>query len=179
MWMWNFTHSSTYRHSRTHKLLKNRRWVTRKMRYITLTQVPDFHLQRYGSHPTANRMAQLELAGSLLANAIETWKVSRAYFLASSQIVSGASSCSMVSRLLSRIEQSFLMLKSVINTHTHPFNGPFSGTSTQVSWYQKGKPIRILLKQETVSGSGISWAICKSAPRSRQITTPAPHHSAW
>jgi len=28
-----------------------------------------------------------------------------------------------------------------------------------------------------VSGSGISWAICKSAPRSRQITTPAPHHS--
>jgi len=27
-----------------------------------------------------------------------------------------------------------------------------------------------------VSGSGISWGICKSAPRSRQITTPAPHH---
>ena len=25
-----------------------------------------------------------------------------------------------------------------------------------------------------VSGSGISWAICKSAPRFRQITTPAP-----
>ena len=24
------------------------------------------------------------------------------------------------------------------NTHTHPFNGPLSGT-TQVSWYQKGK----------------------------------------
>jgi len=30
-----------------------------------------------------------------------------------------------------------------------------------------------------VSGSGISWAICKSAPRSRQITTPAPHHSVF
>ena len=28
-----------------------------------------------------------------------------------------------------------------------------------------------------MSGSGISWAICKSAPRSRQITTPVPHHS--
>jgi len=27
-----------------------------------------------------------------------------------------------------------------------------------------------------VSGSGISWAICKCATRSRQITTPAPHH---
>jgi len=33
------------------------------------------------------------------------------------------------------------------------------------------------LEQETVSSSGISWAICKSAPRSRQITMPAPHHS--
>ena len=44
---------------------------------------------------------------------------------------------------------------------------------------RKVKPIRILLKQETVSGSGISWAICKSAPRSRQITMPAPHHSAY
>jgi len=38
----------------------------------------------------------------------------------------------------------------------------------------KVKPVWILLKQETVSGSGISWAICKSAPRSRHITTPAP-----
>ena len=65
-------------------------------------------------------------------------------------------------------------------THTRArartFNGPFSGT-TQVSSYQKGKPIWILLKQETVSGSGISWTICKSAPRSRQITTPALHQS--
>jgi len=25
-----------------------------------------------------------------------------------------------------------------------------------------------------VSGSGISWAMCKSGPRLRQITTPAP-----
>ena len=44
---------------------------------------------------------------------------------------------------------------------------------------RKVKPIWILLKQETVSGSGISWATCKSAPRSRQITTPAPHHSVF
>ena len=42
---------------------------------------------------------------------------------------------------------------------------------------RKIKAIWILMKQETVSGSGISWAICKSAPRSRQITMPAPHHS--
>ena len=44
---------------------------------------------------------------------------------------------------------------------------------------RKVKPIWILLKQETVSGSGISWAICKSAPRSWQITMPAPHHSVF
>jgi len=37
----------------------------------------------------------------------------------------------------------------------------------------------IFLKQVTVSGSGISWAVCKSAPRSRQITTPAPHYSVF
>ena len=44
---------------------------------------------------------------------------------------------------------------------------------------RKVKPIWILLKQETVSGSGISWTICKSAPRSRQTTMPAPHHSVF
>ena len=44
---------------------------------------------------------------------------------------------------------------------------------------RKVKPIWILLKQETVSGSCISWAVCKSAPRSRQITMPAPHHSVF
>jgi len=40
---------------------------------------------------------------------------------------------------------------------------------------RKVKPIWILLKQ----GSGISWAICKSAPRFRQITTPTPHRSVF
>ena len=44
---------------------------------------------------------------------------------------------------------------------------------------RKVKSIWILLKHETVSGNGISWDICKSAPRSRQITTPAPHHSVF
>ena len=46
---------------------------------------------------------------------------------------------------------------------------------------RKVKPIWILLKQEIglLSGSGISWAICKSAPHSRQITMPAPHHSVF
>ena len=58
---------------------------------------------------------------------------------------------------------------------THPFNGPFSGT-TRVSRYQKGKTN---LDFTEASDSGFSWAICKSAPRSRQITTPAPHHSVF
>jgi len=42
---------------------------------------------------------------------------------------------------------------------------------------RKEKPIWIFLKQETVSGSGIRRAICKSAPHSSPITTPVPHHS--
>ena len=54
-------------------------------------------------------------------------------------------------------------------------------------WYYPGEPVPerqnqsglILLKQETVSGSGISWAICKSTPCSRQKTTPAPCHSVF
>ena len=44
---------------------------------------------------------------------------------------------------------------------------------------RKVKPIWILLKQETVSGSDISWDICKSASRSTQITMPVPHHSSF
>ena len=44
---------------------------------------------------------------------------------------------------------------------------------------RKVKPSWTLLKQERVSGRGISWAVCKSAPRSRQITTPVLHHSVF
>ena len=64
-------------------------------------------------------------------------------------------------------------------THTHTrLTALFPG---QPRWAgtRKVKPIWTLLKQETVSGSGISWDICKSAPHSRQITTPAPHRSVF
>jgi len=37
----------------------------------------------------------------------------------------------------------------------------------------------MLLKQEKVSGSGINWAIWKSARRHRQMTMPAPHLSLF
>jgi len=74
------------------------------------------------------------------------------------------------------------LIYDVINTythpHTHPFNGPFPGLPRWAGT-RKVKQIWILPKQETVSGSGISWAICKSAPRSTQITTPATHHSVF
>ena len=64
------------------------------------------------------------------------------------------------------------------NTHTClPALCP--GPSGRAGTTRKVKPIWILLKQETVSGSDISWAICKSAPRSRQITMPAPHRSVF
>jgi len=42
-----------------------------------------------------------------------------------------------------------------------------------VSQYQKGKPNWILQKKEKGSGNGITWAICKSAPCSKQ--TPCQH----
>ena len=79
------------------------------------------------------------------------------------------------------------------NAHTHTHTRTHARTHARarltalfpgLPWWAgttKVKPIWILLKQETVSGSGsgISWAICKSAPRSRQITTPASHHSVF
>jgi len=49
----------------------------------------------------------------------------------------------------------------------------------RVSQHQKDKTNMDLLEQETVSGSSISWAICKSAPWLRHITMPASHHSVF
>ena len=74
---------------------------------------------------------------------------------------------------------TILRPKTELNIHSHtrltalcPGVPGWAGT-------RKVKPIWILLKQETVSSSGISWAVCKCAPRSRQITMPAPHHSVF
>jgi len=64
------------------------------------------------------------------------------------------------------------------NINTHTFNGPLS-RPTRRAGTRKVKPIWILLEEETVSGSGISWAICKSALRSRQITMAVPYHSSF
>ena len=69
-----------------------------------------------------------------------------------------------------------LVLTSLMPTHTHTavllLFWNMSGT-TRVSRYQKGKTRKVktnldLLEQEIVSGSGICWAICRSAPHPRQ-----------
>ena len=65
--------------------------------------------------------------------------------------------------------------KSYRISNTHPFNGPLSWT-TRVGRYQKRKTN---LYFTGARDSGTSWAICKSAPRSRQITTPVFHHSVF
>ena len=61
----------------------------------------------------------------------------------------------------------------------HPFNGLFSRTIS-VSRHQKVRHSGFFWSKRWWDGSGISWTICKSfAPRSRQITTPVSHHSAF
>ena len=64
----------------------------------------------------------------------------------------------------------------------HPFNGSFSRTT----WVSQSKKHETSLdlneaRDDGILGcSGINWTICKqSAPRCRQITTPAPHHSIF
>ena len=67
----------------------------------------------------------------------------------------------------------------IIYSHTHTRLTAFCPGLPRWASTRKVKPIWILLEQETVSGSGISWVVCKSAPHSRQITMPALHHSVF
>ena len=65
------------------------------------------------------------------------------------------------------------------HTHTHSRWTALCPGLPRWAGTRKVKPIWILLKQEIVSGSGISWVVCKSALCSRQTTMPAPHHSVF
>jgi len=85
--------------------------------------------------------------------------------------ITGAVGC-RVSRLGHSLTESW-------DEHTHTHSTALFPGLTGWAYTRKVKPIRILLKQETVSGIGISGAICKSAPRSRQIATPAPHYCVF
>jgi len=67
------------------------------------------------------------------------------------------------------------------HTHTHTHTR-LTALCPRLPWWAgtwKIKPVWILLEQETVSGSRISWTTCKSALRSKQIAMPAPHHSVF
>ena len=80
---------------------------------------------------------------------------------------------------------SWLHTHTHARTHTHTSNGPFSGT-IRVSQYQKGKTS---LDFTEARDSEWQWhqlgrmQVCTSLQtdnrRSRQITTPAPHHSVF
>ena len=79
-----------------------------------------------------------------------------------------------VENIITAVIQAAVML---LGTQTHTrLTALFPGLPRWAGT-RKVKPIWILLKRETVSSSGISWAICKSASRSRHITMPVPHHS--
>jgi len=73
----------------------------------------------------------------------------------------------------------FHLVILAVQTHTHTRLTALCPGLPGWADTRKVKPIWILLKQETVSDSGISWAICKSAHHSRQITMPAPHLSVF
>ena len=60
----------------------------------------------------------------------------------------------------------------IINNITHLTAILFA--TTRVSRYQKGKTSLNLLEQEIVSGSDISWDICKTAPRPDRYHTSTP-----
>ena len=72
-----------------------------------------------------------------------------------------------------------LLRRCIYYLHTHPFNGPFSGT-TRVSGYQIGKT-----SLDFTEARDIEWQwhqlghmqICSSLQT--DITTPAPHHSKF
>jgi len=80
------------------------------------------------------------------------------------------------------IQILYVQMHQVYGDYYNHFMAPrtFSGT-TWVSWYQQGKTSLDLLEQEIVSDSGISWAICKSAPRPRQTVwgEAASHYSVF
>jgi len=84
-------------------------------------------------------------------------------------------SCQTVSCFPSSPNYCLCTNSGYIHTHAHTHTRLTALCPGLPRWAgtRKVKPIWILLKQETVSGSDISWAICKSAPHTTQITMPA------
>ena len=93
-------------------------------------------------------------------------------------------------RLFNGFQNGGRYIAHIEHTHTHERTHTHTHTHTHLMALfcdYPGEPVPemqnqsgfILLEQETVSGSGISWAICKSTPCSRQITMPTLHHSVF
>ena len=80
------------------------------------------------------------------------------------------------SLLISSSSVSAITAKSSAYSSSH---GRATLNSLNSSQYQEGKTNLDFTEARDIGGSGISWAICKSAPRSRQITRPAPYHSVF
>ena len=80
-----------------------------------------------------------------------------------------ANNAEFIDRVHARAAALRRPIHTYTDTHTHPFNGPFSGT-TQVSRYQQVKPVWILLKQETVSGPYMQ--VCTSLQTDNHASTP-------
>ena len=81
-----------------------------------------------------------------------------------------------------RLRELFVVIWEITvqQQQQQPFNGLFSRT-TWVSRYQNGKTNLDFTgaRDSEWQWHQLSWAICKSAPRSRQITMPVPHHSVF
>ena len=82
-------------------------------------------------------------------------------------------------KLITRLELNYDLLQMHRLVHTHTRLTALCPGLPRWAGTRKAKPILILLKQETASGSSISWAVCKSASRSRQITMLPPQHSVF
>ena len=69
-------------------------------------------------------------------------------------------------------------IQSIQSITTHTFNGPLSRT-TRVSRYQKGKTNLDFTEARDSEWQWHQLGHMQSASRSRQRTTPAPHHSVF
>ena len=109
-------------------------------------------------------------------NTVISYKV---YYLLNSQVMWNSARLNYVGENTMCLCSWIFRWICFVHTHTHTRLTALCPWLPGWARTRKVKPIWILLKQETVSGSGIGWAICKCASRSRQITLPGPHHSVF
>jgi len=78
------------------------------------------------------------------------------------------------------LTQQKLIFLNVLHKRRQPFNRRFFQDNLGKLAPESLNHSGLQWSKRWWGGSGISWTICKSfAPRSKQITTPAPHHSIF